>query len=97
MNNYGHGYKVITEDGVVGTSGKPHVVYGVNIISDGTAGVVNLRNGAAVGADIVIALTGTANKGVWFNFEDGLMFPAGCYCDVDAHVTPQCTIVCEQM
>lgn len=97
MNQSAHGYKVIAADGVLGTSGAASIVYGVNIISDGTAGVVILRNGTTVSGTAVLTLTGTASKGVYFDFAAGVVFPDGCFVDIDVHVTPSCTIIYEQI
>lgn len=93
MSLIGNGYQVVSGDSVVGASGTPIAVYGINIISDGTAGVVILRNGTAVGDTAIITLTGTASKGVYIDFGGGIVFPSGCYCDIDTHVTPSCTVV----
>lgn len=97
MNQYGHGSQVVSSDIVLGTSGTPVAVYGVNIISDGTAGVVILRDGTAGSGDVRISLTGTASKGVYIDIPGGIVFPTGCYVDIDAHVTPSCTVVFEQL
>ena len=97
MSMIGNGYQVVTEDGILDASGKAVAVYGINIVSDGTAGVVILRNGAVVGATAVLTVTGTASKGVYIDFGGGLVFPDGCFVDIDAHVTPSCTVVYERV
>jgi hypothetical protein len=97
MNAYFAGYQVVTADIAVNTAGSAVVVYGVNIISDGTAGVVNLRGGDAVGDSIVMALTGTINKGIYIDFGAGVVFPDGCFVDISANVTPSCTLVYEKI
>lgn len=82
------GYVIKTSDGVVGISGTPKLVYGMHMISGGTAGNVILRNGTSAGAGAVISMTGTINVGVTMTFGvEGVVFPAGCFCDVDANVS----------
>lgn len=97
MSAIGKGYDIIVEDGVLDTSGQAVAVYGINIISDGTAGDVNLRSGTAVTGDIIMTLTGTASTGVYIDLGAGVVFPTGCYVDIDAHVTPSCTLVYERI
>ena len=91
------GYQVVTADLALNTAGSAVVVYGINIISDGTAGVVNLRGGAVVGASIVMTLTGTINKGIYIDLGTGVVFPDGCFVDISANVTPSCTLVYEKI
>ena len=65
----GKGFTTATSDSVVGVSGAPTVVYGLNIVSGGGgAGRVILRNGATTGGTAVITLDGTTSKGVQFDF-----------------------------
>lgn len=82
-----HGTQLVTADGVLGISAAPKYVYGLHIISGGTAAVVSLRNGTAVTDTIYVTETGTANKGIDFNFGEGYHFPAGCFVDVDVNTT----------
>ena len=82
-----HGSQLVTADGVLGISGTAKFVYGIHIISAATGAVVNLRNGTLVTDTIYIAETGTASKGITFNYNEGFFFPAGCYVDVDANTT----------
>lgn len=81
----GKGYKVITEDGVLHSAGVPATVYGINITSDATAGVVTLRNGSVVGAAAVLVITGTASTSTYHDLGEGVTFPSGCFVDVDAN------------
>jgi hypothetical protein len=82
------GYQVVTTDLAVGTSGKPVTLYTIAITSDGTAGVVILRNGTTTGGTAVVTLTGTASTTVLFSFGcNGVVFPSGLFADVDAHAT----------
>ena len=80
------GSQRLTADGVVGTSGKPTRVFTV-INTSGTAGTVNLHNGTSNSDALLFALIGTANTSKVQNFEDGLLFPAGCYADLSANVS----------
>lgn len=90
------GYKVISADGVLGDSGKAVAVYGMNIISGGTAGVVILRDGATVGSTSVIQEVGTISVGKSIGYYVGVVFPNGCFVDIDANVT-QVTLFYEQI
>ena len=93
----GKGYQVVTEDAALDTAGQAVAVYGINIISDGTAGVVSLRGGDVVGDSIVMTLTGTASTGVYIDLGAGVTFPSGCFVDISANVTPSCTLVYERV
>lgn len=73
-------------DAPLGSSGIAVRVYTVHVISDGTAGVVSLRNGTSSSATAFVTETGTINTGKTINFgTQGMLFPAGCFVDVDAH------------
>lgn len=83
----GKGSRHITANGELSTSGMPVVLYSVSINSNGSAGLVILRNGTSAGADVLLSLTGVANEGISVPLnEDGLMFPNGCYMDIDGNV-----------
>ena len=45
---------ITTTDAAVGISGKPCRVFSVGLISDGTAGVLKLRNGTGTGDTLVL-------------------------------------------
>ena len=82
------GTQLVTADGIVGVSGKPVRIYHIHIISGGTAGVVNLRNGALVTDTIFATETGTANTGATFSYDHvGILLSAGAFIDIDANVT----------
>lgn len=83
------GYSLITEDGAVSTSGEPVAVYGIHILSGaGGGGVVILRDGTSTAGTAIITEEGTASQGVTFHFGGvGVVFPSGCFADVDANVT----------
>lgn len=79
---------LLTADGVVGTSGAATRVFFFHIISGGTAAVVSLRNGTTVTSTIYITETGTINTGRTLAYgANGILFPAGCFCDVDVNTT----------
>lgn len=82
-----HGSQRLTADGVVGVSGKPTRVYSLTWLSDTTAGYVALRNGTGTDGTIYFYDDGVASKTEIANWTQGLLFPSGCYCDVDANVT----------
>lgn len=82
----GIGYARFTDDGQVGSGAV--IVFGMNIISGATAGVVALRNGTGTGDTIVIQEVGTSDAGASKHYGgNGIIFPSGCFCDIDANVT----------
>ncbi len=75
-------------DAAIGTSGRAVRVFTLHLISDGTATVSSLRNGTSASATIYVTETGTINTGKTINYGDeGMLFPAGCFLDVDTHAT----------
>ena len=83
-----HGTALVTASGVVGKSGSPITVYGLNIVSTGGGGsVVSLLNGTTSGGTTYISENGTTSKGVTFNYSEGFYFPAGLYVTVDANLS----------
>lgn len=82
------GTVLITADGVVGTSGIATRVFFIHIISGGTAAVVSLRNGTTVTSTIYVTETGVISTGSTKSYgANGILFPAGCFCDVDTNTT----------
>ena len=81
------GFARLTADGVLNTSGKPVAIHSIHIVSGGTAGVVILRHGTAVTDTATIQETGTANTGKTVDFGANIVFPSGCFVDIDANVT----------
>ena len=72
-------------DSAVGVAGRPTRLFAIHIIS-GTAAIVNLRNGAAVGDTVYLKETGTANTGKTITYgEFGMLFPNGLFLDLDAN------------
>lgn len=75
-------------DAVVGTSGKPTRVFAVNFLSDGTAGVLILRNGTSSSGTVFVTENGVISSGKTVAYGTaGILFPGGCFLDVDSHVT----------
>lgn len=73
-------------DAAIGASGVAVRVFTVHLISDATATVTSLRNGTSASATIYATETGTVSTGKTINYgTQGMLFPAGCFCDVDAH------------
>lgn len=73
-------------DAAIGASGISVRVFTVHLISDGTATVTSLRNGTSASATAWATETGTASTGKTVNYgTQGMLFPAGCFLDVDAH------------
>lgn len=83
------GTQVITADGVVATASQAVRIFSIHIISGGGgAAVVSLRSGAVVGGTIWVTETGTVSTGKTFNYgAQGVLFPSGCFVDVDANTT----------
>lgn len=73
-------------DAAIGASGVAVRIFTVHLISDGTATVTSLRNGTSASATAYATETGTASTGKTVNYgTQGILFPAGCFLDVDAH------------
>ena len=86
MDNFGT--KIITADGEATTAGVPTRVKSIHIISGGGgAAVVALNNNGSSGT-VYIKETGTVSTGKTFYYgEDGMLFPLGCFVDVDSNTT----------
>lgn len=81
------GDQLVTASGVLGTSGKPIRVYSMNLISSGTASVIQLKSGTASGGAIWIQETGTISTGKTFDYGyHGQYFPSGCFVTVDGNI-----------
>lgn len=89
-----YGTKLITADGEATAAGVPTRVKCIHILSGGGgAAVVSLKNNGS-GGTIYITETGTVSTGKTFYYsEDGILFPNGCYVDVDANTT-SVAVVC---
>lgn len=77
----------VTADLAVGTSGKPVRVFSVNLVSGGSASTLILRNGTSASGTTWDQIDGTASMSVTKNYAGGLLFPSGCFADVDANIS----------
>lgn len=77
-----------TADAAVSTAGQAVRVFTIHIISGGTAAVVSLRNGSTVAGTVWVTETGTISTGKTINYgTQGILFPSGCFVDVDTNTT----------
>lgn len=81
------GTQKVTADSVIGTSGKAIKVYGVHLVSGGTASTCTLKNGTSTSGAAYAQIDGTASVGVTISFNGGKYFPAGCFFDADANIS----------
>ena len=83
------GTQLVTADAAISAAGVPVRVFSIHILSGGGgAAIVSLRAGGTVGGTINVTETGTVSTGKTFNYgKYGLLFPTGCFCDVDANTT----------
>lgn len=79
-------------DIAIGTSGKPIRVYDAYAVSGGTATTVKLINGTAVGGAQFVQIDGIISKTsvLPISSGQGILFPAGCFADVDANTVSLC-------
>lgn len=82
------GTKRFTADGQAGTGTRPCRVYGVYGISgSGGAGIIVLRNGNSPASSAYIQMDASAaSKGFSLSDSQGVLFPSGCYVDIDTNV-----------
>lgn len=82
------GSQNITQDGVIGVSGKPVRVFEF-IVRSGSGGgaAIAVYNGTSTGGTKYDDLNGTTSLTVRIPYVGGLLFPAGCYVDVDSNTT----------
>lgn len=83
------GTQLVTADGVVGAASVAVRIFAIHILSGGGgAAVVSLKSGALVGGTAWITETGTVSTGKTFSYgTQGVLFPSGCFVDVDANTT----------
>lgn len=87
IQNAGSQVIVSGTDAVVGVSGKPTRVFAVNLLSDGTAGVLILKNGTTSSGTTFVTENGVISSGKTVTYgTQGIFFPAGCFLDVTANV-----------
>ena len=81
------GYAIVAADGVVGTSGTPKILYSINWVSDGTAGVIKVYDGTSTAGTLIHQETGTISVGVTRTFggTEGVLVKNGLYLDIDSH------------
>lgn len=80
------GSQRLTDDGVVGISGKPVRIHSVEMLNDSSVGELVLRNGAADSATIYVKKNGvTVSDTDTYNWDGGIYFPAGCFFDKDTN------------
>lgn len=84
------GYKFFSASGLIGDSGKPVAIYGYNIKSGGTAGVLTIFNGTSSvsgAGTFVCDETGTINVSRSFAFGCAIVLPSGGFASFDGGVT----------
>lgn len=75
-------------DAQIGSATKPIRVFAVNFLSDGTAGVLILRNGTSTAGTAFVTENGVVSSGKTVTYgQTGVYFPAGCFMDIDSHCT----------
>lgn len=81
--------QLVTADIAVGTSGSAVRVFNMHVISTGGGGaIISLRNGTSASATAFVTETATVSTGKTFDYGvKGILFPSGCFCDVDANTT----------
>lgn len=81
------GIQRVTADIAVGVAGTPVRVFCVSLISGGSASTLTLRNGISASAAAQEQVDGTASQAVTKNYAGGMLFPLGCFADVDANIS----------
>lgn len=88
IQNAGSQAIVSGTDAAIGVSGSPVRVFALNFTSDGTAGILILRNGTSTGGTVYVTENGVVSSGKTVIYgPQGVWFPGGCFLDVDSHVT----------
>lgn len=78
----------LTADGAVGVSGKPVRVWNVEMLNGAAVGELVLRNGTTASATVYVKKNGvTLADTDTFNWARGILFPNGCFFDIDANTT----------
>ncbi len=76
-----------TTDGVIGVSGKPVRVFGFIVKADSSGASVVVYDGTSTGGVEYDTVTGAASVNTRISYPGGLLFPDGCYIDIDSHTT----------
>ena len=87
------GAKTLTASGALISSGEPIRVWSVHFTSGATAGVIQLYNNTSATGTPVISETGTANRSKSVNYENGLLFPDGCYVEFVTATSPSAAVI----
>lgn len=89
--------QLVTADGILGVSGTPVRIFAIHILSSGGgASAVSLRSGTTVGGTVWVTETGTVSTGKTFSYgTQGILFPNGCFVDVDANTTSVAVTYCQ--
>lgn len=73
-------------DIAIGTSGKPIRIYDAYVVSGATAAVVKLYNDTSATGSDYVQIDGVISKSANLpGSGQGLLFPRGCFADVDAN------------
>lgn len=82
------GSQKITADGVIGRSGEPVRVFAFLVSSGGTLAAPVAYSGTSnAGTELDKLTCSTVSVVNRFYYPGGLLFPAGCYVDVDANTS----------
>lgn len=77
----------LTADGAVGTSGRAIRVFNATWVCSGATNInLVLRNGTSATDTVYVQQAGANGKTVSQNWEEGLLFPDGCFFDIDGDV-----------
>ena len=81
------GTQRVTADIAIGRSGQPCRIFCVHLVSGASASTLNLRNGTSASGTIQAQIDGTALRSATVSFAGGMLFPLGCFADVDANIS----------
>lgn len=85
-----------TSDTEAVTAGKPVRVFHMSVLSGGTAAVVSLKNSGSSGTIYATCKCSVVSVSNEFDFGvHGILFPQGCYIDVDGNTT-SVTLTCRK-
>ncbi len=80
------GSQRLTADGVVGVSGKPVLIYSVEMLNDASVGELVLRSGTADSGTVYVKKNGvTVSDTDTYSWPGGLYFPSGAFFDKDTN------------
>ena len=90
-----HGTEVLTSSGTLISSGAPVRVYSLTLVGSGTAGVELYNGTSATGTARVSIAAAAATRTTTQNFEGGMLFPSGCYVELETSVS-QAVLECRR-